>query len=699
VPTVTRATRSRRGLALLVVPALALPLAACTPDVPPAQDAADELVGALRSGDLSGVELTTETSSDPQTQLTEVLAPLLEASGAQEAGVELEKVSVDDDGDDAGERATATLAWTWDLGGDAEWTYLTSAELTYEEGADGSDEQGAWSVAWTPAILAPELKGGERLAVSRVQADRADILDGAGQPIVTARDVWRLGIDKTRVGADAWDSSARALAELVSEGGTAMDPAAYAEKVAGAGDKAFVEAITVRQEAPVVDVAAATGIPGVVALEDTMELAPTSTFARPVLGRAGEATAEIVEESQGRVVAGDVTGLSGLQRQYDEQLAGTPGVVVTAETESGEPRELYRQEAEAGTPLQTTLDVGLQERAEQVLADQEPASAIVAVRPSTGEVLVAASGPGGEGYNTAMLGRYAPGSTFKVVDALAFARAGIAPDTTVSCPETITVGGRRFANVPEYPASATGDVPFRTAFAHSCNTAMIGQHDTVSQQQLHDAAADLGLGVESALGAPAFFGNVPTDADATQHAASLIGQDRIEVSPLTMATVAASVAAGHRVAPVLVQPVASAGAGGEEAAEAAEAVDGGASAAASPVAAGAASASADASQDPDAPASASASPVPESNLTEDEAATLRDLMHAVVTDGSAKTLQDVPGIVGAKTGTAQYGADGAQQHTWMIAIAGDLAVAVFVETGERGSTTSGPLMHEFLTAS
>lgn len=698
MPTVTRAARSRRALALLAVPALALPLAACTPDVPPAQDAAEGLVGALRAGDLGGVELTTKTSSDPQAQLTEVLAPLLEASGAEEAGVELEKVSVDDDGDDAGERATATLAWTWDLGGDAEWTYLTSAELTYAEGTDGSDEQGAWSVAWTPAILAPELEGGERLAVSRVQADRADILDGAGQPIVTARDVWRLGIDKTRVGADAWESSARALAELVAEGGTAMDPAAYAEKVAGAGDKAFVEAITVRQEAPVVDVAAATGIPGVVAVEDTMELAPTSTFARPVLGRAGEATAEIVEESEGRVVAGDVTGLSGLQRQYDEQLAGTPGVVVTAETQDGEPRELYRQEAEAGTPLQTTLDVGLQERAERVLADQEPASAIVAVRPSTGEVLAAASGPGGEGYNTAMLGRYAPGSTFKVVDALAFARAGITPDTTVSCPETITVGGRRFANVPEYPASATGDVPFRTAFAHSCNTAMIGQHETVSQQDLQAAAADLGLGVEPALGAPAFFGNVPADADATQHAASLIGQDRIEVSPLTMATVAASVAAGHRVEPVLVQPVAASE--GEDGEEAAEAADGGAPAAATPGDASAsAGASGDASADPDAVASASASPVPESSLTEDEAAMLRDLMHAVVTDGSASALQDVPGIVGAKTGTAQYGADGAQQHTWMIAIAGDLAVAVFVETGERGSTTSGPLMHEFLTAS
>jgi cell division protein FtsI/penicillin-binding protein 2 len=52
-------------------------------------------------------------------------------------------------------------------------------------------------------------------------------------------------------------------------------------------------------------------------------------------------------------------------------------------------------------------------------------------------------------------------------------------------------------------------------------------------------------------------------------------------------------------------------------------------------------------------------------------------------------------VVGAKTGTAQYG-DGTRQHVWMLAVADDLAVAVFVEDGEYGSTTAGPLMGSFL---
>jgi len=134
-----------------------------------------------------------------------------------------------------------------------------------------------------------------------------------------------------------------------------------------------------------------------------------------------------------------------------------------------------------------------------------------------------------------------------------------------------------------------------------------------------------------------------------------------------MARVAASVAAGKRVDPVLVRPAEPVAAPAVEASPAAEP-------------------SASSSSDEEAPAS---------NLTAEEAATLRSLMAGVVQTGSAKDLRDVPGIVGAKTGTAQFG-DGSQQHTWMIAIAGDLAVAVFVEVGERGSTTSGPLMKAFL---
>ena len=672
--------RHRLALAVLLTPVVAVPLVACTgSDVPPADTAAEALVTALRAGDVSDVALQAPGSVDVQTQLTQVLEPLIDASGERERSVTLGEVSKPTTKDGA-TTAVATVDWSWPVGRDVTWKYSTDVDLAYTPPESG-DGEGTWRAVWRPDVLVPDLKPGERLQVKTLDADRGDLLDGDGKPMVTERGVWHIGVDKTAVQGLGQESAARDLAQLVG-----LEPNEFFARVEAAGEKAFVEAITIRQENAGVDftVEEAQDIIGVRAVEDTQELGPTSTFAVPVQGRVGEATKEVIEESDGAVQAGDVVGLSGVERAYDDQLTGSPGVLVSTVPAGGgdvgldgepvededEGRELYRVDAVDGTPVSTTLDQRLQKHAEEVLDDVDPASAIVAIRPSDGSVLAAASGPGSEGWSTATLGQYPPGSTFKVVDALAMQRAGITPDTTVACPEHLTVDGRTFGNVPGYPASATGDVPLRTAFAHSCNTAMIGQRDKVAQADLATAASDLGLVDDEVaapvLGVPAFLGAVPAKAGGTEHAASMIGQGKVQASPLGMATVAASVAAGHRVQPVLVRDDAGDDKGASASPSAEE------------------SAKEAAPKEPSTP-----------GVSKDEAAVLRDLMHGVVTEGSADMLQDVPGIVGAKTGTAQYG-DGSKQHVWMLAIVDDLAVAVFVEDGHRGSDTAGPLMEDFL---
>ena len=177
----------------------------------------------------------------------------------------------------------------------------------------------------------------------------------------------------------------------------------------------------------------------------------------------------------------------------------------------------------------------------------------MALRPSSGAVLAAASGPGSNGYDTAMLGQYAPGSIFKMVDSLAMFRNGMTPDSKVDCPPTLTVDGRTFKNAEGYPESSLGSVTLRDAFAHSCNTAFINARDTVSQAQLESAATSLGVAVEApALGAAAFLGSVPGDAEGTEHAASMIGQGKVLLSPLAAAVMAGSVAKGAPVAAQLV---------------------------------------------------------------------------------------------------------------------------------------------------
>lgn len=652
--------KSRRGLVIGVVVTVVLLAAAGVlgwwtffrePEVPDPGAAAADLATALEQGDVSGVPLTTATSVVPAEQYTVVFEQLTAFVGDRGHTVTVSEVGPVIEGDEGARRTTATLQWSWPVTTDAAWEYITAVDLTWVP-PEGDEETSEWTAAWEPTLLVPDLQAGERLAVETVAPVRGQILGAGSAPIVSEQTIYRVGIDKFNLGPDQWDSSARALAALMPQ----LDADGFAAEVAAAGEKAYVEAYPVRQGDTSHDLGAIRSVAGVLVREDTMPLAPTPEFARPILGRVGEATAEIIEESEGAIKQGDVVGLSGLQLRYDEQLRGAPGVAVTVQPadeapEGTEPREVFAVAAADGTPLATTLDVDAQIRAEQVLAGVVPASAIVAIKPSTGEVVAAANGPGNEGQNFALTGQYAPGSTFKIVSALGMIRAGMSPSSIVPCTETITVNGRTYQNVPGYPATALGDIPLAKAFANSCNTAVISTGGAVSQQVLHDAAADLGLGVESPLGTGAYFGDVPAEESETGHAESMIGQGKVLASPLAMATVVASVSAGHRVSPILVPGQ------GE------------------PPAAG--------------------------GLTADEASTLRSLMGGVVSEGSAQNLQDVPGIVGAKTGTAEFVEDGVEKsHVWMVAITDyDLVVAVMVAEGERGSTVAGPLMHQFLVGS
>lgn len=651
-------SRPVRGLLVtLTVGALGtVGLTACTPDRPDPAPAVQALADALVAGQFDDVPLDARSAGADaiEARRAEVVAGLGEATAAVAAG----DVTVAEEG----ESATAPFTVTWDLPGtDEDWSYEATANVVL-------DDEDVWRVVWQDALLAPDLMDGETLRLTRTTAERGRVLGADGAVVVEPRAVKRVGIDKTRVEAGQAGAAATALAQALE-----IDPAEYATRVEGAGEQAFVEAIVVRADDPAYDVAALAALPGVLVQDDELPLAPTRTFARPLLGTVGLATAEIVEDSAGEIAAGDLTGLSGLQRQYDDLLRGAPGVTVEAVPAEGDAvRQLFTTEPVAGGDLRLTLDVGLQERAEAVLAGVAPASAVVAIRPSTGEVVAAASGAGGEGLSTATVGQYPPGSTFKVASALAYLRGGLTPDATVSCPATVTVDGRTFQNFPGYPAAASGDVPFRTAFANSCNTAFIGARDTTTPAGIVEAARSLGLEPDVQLGFPAFLGEVPADASGTALAATVIGQGQVLASPLGMATVAASVGAGRTVTPVLVVDAAGGAAGDDATGEATDA--------------------------PTETAAQEAPSTPATPLTEDEAAALRDMMRAVVTEGGATLLADVPGEpVIAKTGTAQFGTgDDLRNHVWMIAVQGDLAVSVFVAEGDYGSTTAGPLMRAFL---
>ena len=314
---------------------------------------------------------------------------------------------------------------------------------------------------------------------------------------------------------------------------------------------------------------------------------------------------------------------------------------------------MFEEKPSKGSPLRLTLDARLQSTAERLLAPVGPASALVAIRPSTGEIVAAANGPGTDGYNMATYGQFAPGSTFKAVSSLALLRSGLTPESPTDCTATTVVDGKQFENYDDYPSDGLGRIPLRTAVANSCNTAFISERGRLGRGDLADAAASLGLGVDHDLGFPSYFGQVPPPASETEAAADLIGQGRVLASPMAMADRDRVGAVRHHRAAarcVVDQEV----------------------------------------EQEDVPALASG-----------EVGQLRGMLRGVVTSGSGSALVDVPGgPVIAKTGTAEYDDDGSlRTHAWMIGAQDDLAVAVFVETGESGSSTAGPILEAFLRAS
>lgn len=658
-----KSTKLSLAVAALI---LGTSLVACDDGRGGAEAAARQLASAVSGLDVGGVAFDGKDAAAANEQLKNVFASLDPAKPTVEAG----DITLD------GENASAPLTYSWKIA-DSDWKYTTSA--AFRKSGD------KWLTVWNPASLVPDLNDSEILTKGTRSPQRADILGAGDAPLVTYRPVVNVGIDKPQLGAaDPADSAAK-LAALVG-----VDPAGYTQQVKASGAEAFVPAITLREEGRTVTNEQIAAIPGARAIPDSVPLAPNRTFARAVLGSVGQATAEQIEASEGKLTAGDATGVGGLQQQYDEQLRGTDAVVIRAQradltreqiqSAATDPRRvLFEIAPQPGTPLKTTLDPRLQTLAETTLQDVKPASAIVALRPSSGAVLAAASGPGSNGYNTAMLGQYAPGSTFKMVDSLAMFRNGLTPDSKVQCTPTLNVDGRTFKNAEGYPEGSLGSVTLRDAFAHSCNTAFIAARDSVSQGQLEAAAMAMGLAVEApSLGADAFLGSVPADAAGTEHAASMIGQGKVLLSPLAAAMMAGAVAKGAPVSPQLVLNP-----------------DGGAAAAGTASGSAAPSAQPSATANAEAPSTASDKPI-----TAAEAASLADMMRAVVTSGHAGFLSSVPGQpVGAKTGTAEFGNENPPKtHAWIVAVHGDLAVAVFVEDGGLGATTSGPLLKAFLTA-
>lgn len=496
---------------------------------------------------------------------------------------------------------------------------------------------GRWRVHWRPDDLHPALTPTTHLAAVRTPPARAPIIDDRGRPLFTAQPVVNIGVEPSRLHR----AKAQTLATLGRVLG--IDVATVTAAVDAARPDEFVPVITLRRAAYEQVKPRIYALPGTVFTAATSMLPPTTGFARAVLGTVGPATADVLRQAGPDYLSGDALGLSGLQLAFQRRLAGTASGAVVVEDSAGRTlRTLHRFSGSPGQAVQVTLDQHVQQAAEDALGHESRPAALVAVDTATGRILAAANTPNSTSFDRALDGRYPPGSTFKVVTTYALLGTGMRPSSPLACPPAVTVDGRQFRNF-EHEADTTAT--FASDFAHSCNTAFVGASRRLGHDALHTTGTTFGIGVPWSLPLASFSGSVPLPADAVEQAADAIGQGRVEVSPLGLALVAAAVGSGAVHPPRLLE---------------------------------------------------AERPSTTARLDPARIATLRSLMHLVVTTGTAAGA-GLPTATFGKTGTAEFGsANPPQTHAWFLGFRGHIAFCVLVEGGGVGGAVAAPIAATFL---
>jgi penicillin-binding protein 2 len=271
-------------------------------------------------------------------------------------------------------------------------------------------------------------------------------------------------------------------------------------------------------------------------------------------------------------------GRNGIERVYDLAMRGRGGTSQIEVNALGRPiRELSRSDGDPGLDVVLTIDAGLQRFCMQRLSREESAAAVV-MEVTSGEVLAAASWPSfdpndfatgipaglwrqlladarGPLTNKAVSGQYAPGSTFKMLVALAALEAGaIAPEHRVACPGHMDLGDNRFHC---WKAGGHGPVDMVEAIKQSCDVYFYEIARRVGIDRISAMSRRFGLGQTLGIDLPSErAGLMPTRAwkEGTHRKpwaqgdtlVAGIGQGFVLATPLQLAVMTARMVNGGR---------------------------------------------------------------------------------------------------------------------------------------------------------
>jgi penicillin-binding protein 2 len=315
-------------------------------------------------------------------------------------------------------------------------------------------------------------------------------------------------------------------------------------------------------------------------------LYPRNGFMAHLIGYVGEVTEDMLNQPQFELYSpGDVVGVSGVERQYNTVLMGQNGSRRALVNSHGrEVGHLDETPAVPGKQLKLTLDIDLQIAAEQALEGKN--GAIVAMDPRNGEILAMVSGPSFDPndfavhvsrdqwnklvtdpdkplLNKAIQAQLAPGSTFKIIMAVAGWQENIAQTLHVNCTGSAEFYGRRFGC---WVKSGHGEVDLEKAIYASCDVFFYTLAEKLGIERIAKYATDLGLGQKTGIDLPNEVSGVMPSEEwkiknfkqkwfAGETISVGIGQGAVAITPVQLLRAISAISMGGRmVVPHVLNP-------------------------------------------------------------------------------------------------------------------------------------------------
>jgi len=416
-------------------------------------------------------------------------------------------------------------------------------------------------------------------------APRGTVFDRDGRVLVQNRSSLNISIAREQV--DDLDTTLRQLAEVAGVTLSGLQSIVERHRLAPA-----YRPLVLIQDASLAQVAAVSArsveLPGLFVQELPIRFYPGNEVAAHLFGYVGEVSDDQLElpEFNG-LRSGVAVGKAGIERAYNRLLMGEDGTRrVVVDSIGREIETIGERPPMEGRQIKLTLDYDLQQAAEAAFKAAGFNGAAVVLDPLSGEILTLVSRPSydpnlfalgidGDAWtelnsdrhrplnNRAIRGRYSPGSTFKIVMAIAALEEGVVtPDFEVPCQGGGTFYGRY------YRCHAThGTVDMREALEQSCNTYFYSLGEKLKIDQIHKWATALGLGGVTGVDLPYEVGSlVPSTTWKSERwgepwypgetISVAIGQGPVSVTPISLAVMMAAVAnGGTRVTPYLLEAV------------------------------------------------------------------------------------------------------------------------------------------------